>query len=133
MATGHEPENDNDTHERGRAAETLNAARERTLSAYEAARARSRDTARQVTDQMAIYPVGAVLAGLAVGAVAALLIPRTAQEDRLLGKTGKRLAGAARDAAQKGVDAGRERVQALSGDIGSKVGKAVADAIGGKD
>ena len=132
MASGQEPENDNDAAERGRAAAALNAARDRTVSAYETARVRSRETARQVTDQMSVYPVGAVIAGLAVGALAAFLIPRTDREDRLLGKTGRRLADAARDAAQRGVDAGRERVQALSGDIGDRVGKAVAEAIGGK-
>lgn len=132
MAIGQDHENDNDATERSRAAAALDAARERTLSAYETARDRSRETARQVTDQMSVYPIGAVLAGLAVGALAAFLIPRTQREDRLLGKTGRRLAGAARDAAQRGVDAGRERVQSLSGDIGDKVGKAVAEAIGGK-
>lgn len=133
MASGQDPENDNDTQARGRAAAALDAARDRTLSAYEAARTRSRDTARQLTDQASVYPVAAVAAGLAVGALAAFLIPRSDRETRLLGKTGRRLAGAAREAAEKGVDAGRERVQALSGDIGDKVGKAVADAIGGKN
>jgi len=132
MASGHEPENDNDRAERGRAAAVLDSARERTLSAYEAARDRSRATAEQVTTQMAVYPVAAVLGGMALGALAAFLLPRTEREDRLLGKTGHRLAGAARDAARTGLDAGRERVQALSGEIGDKVGKAVAETIGGR-
>ncbi|MGE0178839.1 MAG: hypothetical protein AB7O91_03340 [Sphingomonas sp.] len=133
MASGHEPENDNDRTERGRAAAALDAARERTLSAYETARDRSRETARQVTDQMAVYPVGAVLGGLALGALAGLLVPRTERENRLLGKAGRKLTDAARDAARTGLDAGRERVQAMSGDIGDRVGKAVAEAVGGKD
>ena len=131
MAASQTPENDND--QRGRAAAALDAARERTLSAYETARARSRDAARQVNDQLSIYPVGAVIGGLAVGALLAFLLPRTEREDRLLGPTGRKLAGAARDAARKGLDAGREQVQTLSGEIGGKVGRAVAEAVGTKD
>lgn len=131
MAASQTPENDND--QRGRAAAAIDAARERTLSAYETARSRSRDTARQVTDQLSVYPVGAVIGGLAVGALLAFLLPRTEREDRLLGATGRKLAGAAKEAAQKGLHAGRERAQALSGEIGDKVGRAVAEAVGGKD
>ena len=131
MAAIQTPENDND--QRGRAAAALDAARERTLSAYETARARSRDAARQVNDQLSIYPVGAVIGGLAVGALLAFLLPRTERKYRLLGPTGRKLAGAARDAARKGIDAGREQVQTLSGEIGGKVGRAVAEAVGTKD
>ena len=131
MAASQTPENDNDA--RGRAAAALDAARERTLSAYETARERSRDTARQVTDQLSVYPVGAVVGGLAVGALLAFLLPRTERENRLLGPTGRKLAGAAREAAQKGIDAGRERAQDLSGELGSKVGRAVAEAVGAKE
>ncbi len=131
MAASQTPENDNDA--RGRAAAALDAARERTLSAYETARQRSRDTAQQVTDQLSIYPVGAVVGGMAIGALLAFLLPRTERENRLLGPTGRKLAGAAREAAQKGIDAGRERAQDLSGELGSKVGRAVAEAVGAKE
>lgn len=133
MASSQGPGNDNETEERGRAAMALDAARERTLSAYETARDRSRQTARQVTDQMAIYPVGAVLGGLALGAVIGFLIPRSERENRVLGPSGRKLADAARDAARTGFDAGRERVQSLSEDMGAKVGRAVADAVGPRD
>ena len=131
MAASQNSQNDND--QRGRAATALDAARERTLSAYDTARERSRDTARQVTDQLSVYPVGAVVGGLAVGALLAFLLPRTERENRLLGATGRKLAGAAREAAQKGLDAGRERASSFSGEIGSKVGRAVAEAVGGKE
>lgn len=133
MATRQDNDNDTGAAERSRAATALDAARERTRSAYETARDRSRDAARQVTDQAAAYPLGAVVGGLAAGALVAFLLPRTERETRLLGATGRRLAGAAREAAQKGLDAGRERAQNLTGELGSKVGRAVADAIGAKD
>ena len=131
MAASQNPENDNDT--RGRATAAFDAAKERTLSAYETARTRSRDTARDVTEQLSVYPVGAVLGGMAVGALLAFLLPRTEGENRLLGPTGRKLAGAAREAAQKGLDAGRERAQSLTGEIGGKVGRAVAEAVSAKD
>lgn len=131
MAASQTPENDNDG--RGRAATAFDAAKERTLSAYETARTRSRDTARDVTEQLSVYPVGAVIGGMAVGALLAFLLPRTERENRLLGPTGRKLAGAAREAARTGLDAGRERAQSLTGELGSKVGRAVAEAVGSKD
>lgn len=133
MASRQGSGNDNETPQRSRAPTPLEAARERTVSAYEAARDRSRDAARQVTDQAAVYPIGAVIGGLAVGALVGLLLPRTQRENRLLGPTGRKLAGAAREAAQRGIDAGRERMQALPGEIGGKVGEAVAEAVVAKD
>ncbi len=121
------------TPRRGRAADVLESARERTLSAYEAARGRTTDVTRQVTDQLSVYPVGAVIAGLAAGALFGVLLPRTRRETELLGATGRRLAVAARDAAQKGVDAGRERIDQVTGKVVNKVGSAVMEVVGGKD
>ncbi len=121
---------------RSRAAEAYQVARERTASAYEAARSRATDVTRQATDQLAIYPVGAVIGGFAVGALLAALLPRTERESELLGKTGRRLTGAAREAAQKGLDAGREQIEEIrtkaAQKVGEAVGGAVADAVGGK-
>lgn len=121
---------------RGRAADALEAARERTVSAYEAARSRASDVTRQASDQFAIYPVGAVIGGFAIGALLAAVLPRTDQEERVLGKTGRRLTGAAREAAQRGLDAGREQVEQIRSKtaqrVGEAVGDAVADVVGGK-
>lgn len=104
------------------------AARERTQSAYEAAKTRASD----VNDQLAVYPVGAVVGGFLVGALVAALLPRTEREEKLLGKTGKRITSAARDAAQRGLDAGREQFDDLRTKAAEKVGAAVADVVGGK-
>jgi len=121
---------------RGRAVDALEAARERTVSAYDAARSRASDVTRQATDQLAIYPVGAVIGGFAIGALLAAVLPRTDQEERVLGKTGRRLTGAAREAAQRGLDAGREQVEQIrtktAQRVGEAVGDAVADVVGGK-
>lgn len=127
---------DSESASRGRAAEAIEAARERTVSAYEAARSRASDVTRQASDQLSIYPVGAVIGGFAIGALLAAVLPRTDREERVLGKTGRRLTGAAREAAQRGLDAGREQVEQIRSKtaqrVGEAVGDAVADVVGGK-
>lgn len=110
---------------KGRAARALDTARERTQSAYETAR----DRTSEVTDQLGVYPVAAVLGGLAIGAVVAALAPRTKREVELLGKTGQRLVDAGREAARKGIDAGRARTDEITG----KVVRAVGDAVGNRN
>jgi hypothetical protein len=121
---------------RGRAADAYQTARERTASAYEAARSRASDVTRQATDQLSIYPVGAVIGGFAIGALLAAVLPRSAQEEQVLGKAGRRLTGAAKDAAQRGLDAGKEQIEQIRAKaarkVGEAVGDAVADAVGGK-
>jgi ElaB/YqjD/DUF883 family membrane-anchored ribosome-binding protein len=117
---------------RGRATEVLDTARERTASAYEAARSRATEVTRQASDQLAIYPVAAVIGGFAIGALLAAVLPRTEREDELLGKTGRRLTGAARDAAQRGLDAGLEQIDEIREKAAQKVGEAVAEVVSGK-
>ena len=67
-----------------------------------------------------------------VGALAAFLLPRTEREDKLLGTTGKKITTAAREAAQRGLDAGREQLDEIRTKAAEKVGAAVADVVGGK-
>jgi hypothetical protein len=117
---------------RGRAAEAYQAARERTASAYEAARRSAGDVTRQASEQLAVYPVAAVVGGFAVGALLAALLPGSEREERLLGKTGKRITDAARDAAQKGLDAGKTQIEEIRAKAAQKVGEAVVDAVSGK-
>ena len=117
---------------RGRAAEALGAARERTASAYEAARRSAGDVTRQASEQLAVYPVAAVVGGFALGALVAALLPGSEREERLLGKTGKRITGAAREAAQKGLDAGKTQIEEIRAKAAQKVGEAVVDAVSGK-
>lgn len=115
-----------------RASELIEAARERTQSAYEAARSRATDVTRQAQDQLAIYPVAAVIGGFAVGALLAAVLPRTERERALLGDTGRKLTGAAREAAQRGIDAGKEQLEQIRSKAARQVGDAVADAVAGK-
>lgn len=117
---------------RARAADAIETARERTLSAYEAARARTTETAREVTGQLAVYPVAAVVGGLALGALLGYVLPRTERERKWLGATGRKLSDAAREAAQKGLEAGRERADQFTGHIVNSLGASLTEAVGGR-
>jgi ElaB/YqjD/DUF883 family membrane-anchored ribosome-binding protein len=117
---------------RNRAADAYQSARERTATAYEAARGRAAEVTRTATDQIGVYPVGAVLGGLAIGALLGFLVPTTRREEELLGDTGRRLTGAAKEAAQRGLDAGKEQVEQIRSRATQKVGEAVVEAVTGK-
>ena len=136
MATNTETEdrteNSNGESSRSRAAEAYQSARQRTSSAYEAARGRAAEVTRTASDQIAVYPVGAVIGGLAIGALLGFLLPSTRREEELLGDTGRRITGAAREAAQRGLDAGKEQVEQIRSRATQKVGEAVVEAVTGK-
>jgi ElaB/YqjD/DUF883 family membrane-anchored ribosome-binding protein len=116
---------------KSRAASALEAARERTASAYEAARNRASDATRKANEQLSVYPVSAVVGGFLLGALVGALIPRTERETKLMGKAGRRVAGAAKDAAQRGLDAGREQLDQLKANAAETVGEAVSSLAGG--
>src|SRR5215210_4797306 len=115
----------NDGPDRGRlaavgdgAAEAYRAARERTVSAYEAARGTARSAGRRTVQGVGANPVAAVVGGLALGALAAALLPRTRREQAMLGDVGRRINDSAREAARAAREAGKEQIGELgfSGD-----------------
>ena len=95
------------------AAEAYRAARERTATAYESARGGARSVGRRAADGIEANPVAAVVGGLAIGALAAALLPKTRREEELLGDVGRRLTDTAREAARAVRDAGREQIDEL--------------------
>ncbi len=114
-----------------RAADAYQSARERTYSAYETARDRAADVTRQATEQISVYPVGAVIGGLAIGALLGFLVPASRREKELLAPTGRRVTEAAREVAQRGIDAGKAQVDEIRSRAAQKVGEAVVEAVGG--
>jgi ElaB/YqjD/DUF883 family membrane-anchored ribosome-binding protein len=110
--------------ERSRAAEAYQAARERTSAAYSAARERAgsayetaREGASRATQRTAetvdSNPMVAVVGGLAFGAVAAALLPRTRKEEELLGAAGQRIRQTAQEAARAAQEAGKGKLGEL--------------------
>jgi ElaB/YqjD/DUF883 family membrane-anchored ribosome-binding protein len=98
---------------RSRAAEAYQAARERTSAAYASAREGAQKAGRRTAEGIESNPVAAVVGGLALGAVAAALLPRTRREEDLLGDVGRKLTDTAREAARAAREAGREQLDEL--------------------
>lgn len=109
----------------------IEAARARTASAYEAARNRASDATRKANEQLSVYPLSAVVGGFLLGALVGAVLPRTERETKLIGKAGRRVAGAAKDAAQRGIDAGREQLEELKSKATETIGEAVSSFTGG--
>ncbi len=77
----------------------------------------ARDTATQARQRTAdgidASPVAALLGGLALGALAAAVLPRTRKEDEMFGDIGGRINDTARDAAQAAKEAGRGKLDEM--------------------
>ena len=91
------------------------------------------DTAAQAVDDA---PLSAIAGAIAIGAVAAALIPATARELALLGPLGDRARGALDDAFKAAKTAGIEQLttkgitqNAISGGLGTVVGHLVTAAM----
>lgn len=122
-------------------------ARERVSTAYDRTREAAGGGTQKALEGLQDNPVAALLGGLALGAIAAALLPRTEREVQAFGSLGTRLTGAAREAVEAAKQAGqgrldelglqnqaRETVTKLFGDLGSvatTAGKAAAQAARG--
>jgi ElaB/YqjD/DUF883 family membrane-anchored ribosome-binding protein len=106
------------------ASEAYESARQRTAALYGSARDRAssaivntRDSAarvgRRTADEIEANPVAAVAGGLAIGALLAVLLPRTRRENEMLGAVGGRITDAAREAAAAARDAGQDKLDEL--------------------
>ena len=106
------------------AADAYEAARERTSSAYQAAREAAggavqtaRETARtagrRTADGVDANPVAAVVGGLALGVIAGALLPKTRQEEKVLGTAGRKVTDTARQAIEAAKEAGRQQIDEL--------------------
>jgi len=76
--------------------------------------AAARAVSEKAGESVGAYPVVALMGGLAVGAVLGALLPRTRQEEELLGSIG----GALSDKAKGAASAAREAGQAKLGELG---------------
>ena len=133
MATRNDNDTTNRNDVRARASEAYGSARERTSAAYEQARDRASEYGRRAGDQVTTYPVGAVIGGFAVGALAAALLPGTRRETEMLGEYGHRLTDSAREAARNAAEAGRDQMDRITGRAVKEVGTAMVEAVGPKE
>ena len=128
-----------------RAGDAYSSARERTAAAYDTARERASTAAQSARRNASrarertsagidTNPFGAVIGGLAVGALIAAVLPKSRREEELLGDYGKKINDTAKEAARAARDAGKGKLDELGlnqekakqtlGDIASKAGEA---------
>jgi hypothetical protein len=109
---------------RTRAADAYSSARERTGAAYDSARERASSAAssaregasrarQRTSDGIDANPLGAVVGGLALGALIAAILPKSRREEELLGDYGRRINDTAREAARAAKEAGRGKLDEL--------------------
>lgn len=98
---------------RGKASDAYQAARERTSTAYGSARERASDARRRTSDGIDGNPVAALIGGLALGAIAAALLPKTRREEEMFGKYGRQINDRAREAARAAREAGKNKLDEL--------------------
>lgn len=97
----------------------------------------ARDTAsqarRKTADGIDASPVAALLGGLALGALAAAVLPRTRKEDEMFGDIGGRINDTARDAAQAAKEAGRDKLDEMGINKDAAIDKAreLAQSVSG--
>lgn len=98
---------------RDKSGEAYAAARETASDAYEKARAKASAAGKATAQGIDEYPVAALIGGLALGAIAGVLLPRTDAETRALGPVTSKLADTAKAAGVAAREAGRDKLDEL--------------------
>jgi gas vesicle protein len=92
------------------AVEKSKAAASRSVATSKALAKKAGDSTSQTIDK---NPLAILAGGLAIGAIAALLIPSTKREQKALGKAGKKITETAKRAVDAAKSAGKEKVDNL--------------------
>lgn len=95
------------------AGETVANAKDKANELMDSARTSATQARQKTADGIDASPVAALIGGLALGALAAAVLPRTRREDELFGDIGGRINDTARGAAQAAKDAGRDKLEEL--------------------
>lgn len=96
-----------------KASDAFETARQRTTAAYDSARERASGATRKTAEQVESNPGAALIGGLALGALAAVLLPKTRKEEEVLGTYGRQINEKARQAAQAAKEAGRTKLDEM--------------------
>jgi ElaB/YqjD/DUF883 family membrane-anchored ribosome-binding protein len=131
---------------KSKAETAVDAGKARATKAAKATQANARKAQTATAEGINRNPLAAVAGGLALGIIAAALLPHTKREDKLVGKVGKNVRAKASDAAKTarttametldslGVNAASARGQfrdlaSKLGEVASTAGKSAADAV----
>lgn len=95
------------------AGDTMATAKDKANELLGSARTTATQVSQKTADGIDASPVAALIGGLALGALAAAVLPRTRREDEMFGDIGGRINDTARNAAQAAKDAGRDKLDEL--------------------
>lgn len=93
--------------------DTVASAREKASALADSASETAAMARQKASDGVDANPVAALIGGLALGALAAAVLPRTRKEDELLGSVGGKINDKARTAAQAAMEAGQSKLDEL--------------------
>jgi ElaB/YqjD/DUF883 family membrane-anchored ribosome-binding protein len=123
---------------RERTSAAYGTARDRASSAAETARERAARARQRTSQGVETNPMGALVGGLALGALIAAVLPKSRREEELLGNYGRRINDTAREAARAAKEAGKGKLDELGinqdaakqklGEVASKAGEAAREA-----
>lgn len=115
------------------AGDTLSSAKDKANQFVGSARSSATQARQKTADGIDASPVAALIGGLALGALAAAVLPRTRKEDELFGEIGGRINDTARGAAQAATDAGRDKLEELGINKDAAIDKAreLAQSVSG--
>jgi ElaB/YqjD/DUF883 family membrane-anchored ribosome-binding protein len=127
----------------GKVGDALGAVKEKTTAAYtgsrdkagealETARAKASLTARRAAEGIEENPIAALVGGLALGAIAGVLLPASRKESELLAPIGSKVGEAAKIATQAAREAGQAKLDELGLSrerAREQVGKLVDNAV----
>ncbi len=109
---------------KSKASETTSAARKKAADAYGISKEvatkgvqSSKELANRAViksgDTLDSNPIAMVVGGIALGAIIGALLPKSAKEEQLLGKTGAKINGKMRDVAAAAKEAGIDKIDSL--------------------
>lgn len=115
---------------RAKAAKAVDDARARARQARDRASERARSARTSARSSLEQNPIAAIAGGLAIGVIAAAILPHTRREDEYLGSTGKRIRKTARQAAKAAQEAGKRELDGLG--VNSDMAKTELKSLLGK-
>ena len=120
---------------RDRVSSAYGGARDTMADAYASAREKAGEAGRKAAGEIEENPMAAVVGGLALGAVVAVLLPRSERETKVLGRVGGKINEAAKGVVQAARDAGQAKIGELGLDRAKDtVRKLVGEVVtAGKD
>ena len=98
----------NDTH--GRLRDGVDTVKDRASHAYDTASDKAKSFGRQASDAIDANPLGVLVGGLAVGAIAGAIIPKSAKEKELLAPLGQKVSATAAAALAAAKETGRSEL-----------------------